>query len=150
MRQPVASPDKGNRMNDTIAVPTTLAVIAAWVLIASLGYSLLYEMWRDLVKAGSTTHDSPKQLLMLIPVLYGPGAVIIWMLLAGIPGATWAGLVFSVVFVLVSVLYYNPVIMIDRKPSLWAWIEDLVYTGLLFVAAALLLLDVAGYTLSSS
>lgn len=135
-------------MNLATASATALEVLGAWVLIASLGYSLLYEIWRDIVKAGTTKHDSPKQLAMLVPVLYIPGAIVIWMLLSGVTGAAWAGLVFSVVFLLVSILYYNPVIMVDREPSIWAWIEDFVYTGLLFVSAALLLLEVLGFTLA--
>ncbi len=129
--------------------PTLLETYAAWVLIAALGYSLLYEVWRDFFKAGTTKHDSPQQFWLLLAALYLPGAIVIWMLLVGITGGAWAGLIFSGLFVVVSVLYYNPAIMIERKPSIWAWVEDLVYTGLLFVATALLLLEVLGFTLAT-
>jgi len=44
----------------------------------------------------------------------------------------------------VSIFYYNPKIMLERQPGLIDWFEDLVYTGLLFVAAALLSYAVLG------
>ncbi|MFI7744761.1 hypothetical protein [Kocuria rhizosphaericola] len=44
--------------------------------------------------------------------------------------------------------YYNPKIMVERKPGIIDWFEGLVYTGLLFVAAAFLLPEVLGLTLS--
>jgi hypothetical protein len=49
--------------------------------------------------------------------------------------------------ILVSIFYYNPVMMVERDPGFVDWFEDFVYTGLLFVAAALLLLEVLGYSL---
>ena len=50
--------------------------------------------------------------------------------------------------ILVSVLYYNPRMLPARRPGIIDWVEDLVYTGLLFVAAALLLYAVTGKRLS--
>jgi hypothetical protein len=38
--------------------------------------------------------------------------------------------------------------MVERKPGIIDWFEDLEYTGLLFVAAAFLLLEVLGLPLS--
>lgn len=35
-----------------------------------------------------------------------------------------------------SIYYYNPTIMLERQPGLVDWIEDLLLTGLLFIAAA--------------
>ena len=64
------------------------------------------------------------------------------------PFAAWVGLIFSALLVLISVFYYNPVMMLERKPGLVDWFEDLVYTGLLFVVVAFLLLEVAGLTLA--
>jgi hypothetical protein len=60
-------------------------------------------------------------------------------LLTGENWAAWIGLVFCVVVILVSILYYNPRIMLARRPRLLDWFEDLVFTGLLFVAAAQLI-----------
>ena len=70
------------------------------------------------------------------------------LLFAGVPFAAWIGLIFAILLILVSVFYYNPKMMLERKPGLIDWFEDLVYTGLLFVAAAFLLLEVSGLTLA--
>lgn len=48
-----------------------------------------------------------------------------------------------------SIFYYNPTIMIERQPGRLDWFEDLVFTGLLFVAAFLLYYEVMGYTLQA-
>jgi hypothetical protein len=37
--------------------------------------------------------------------------------------------------------------MLERKPGIIDWLEDLVYTGLLFVAATLLVYEIVGKTL---
>jgi hypothetical protein len=68
-------------------------------------------------------------------------------LFSGVAWAAWAGLFFSGVMILVSIFYYNPTIMLERRPGVIDWFEDLVFTGLLFVAAALLLYDIIGVTL---
>jgi len=73
---------------------------------------------------------------------------VIVLLFVGVPFAAWIGLVFSVLVILVSIFYYNPKMMPARKPGLFDWFEDLVYTGLAFVTATLLALEVAGLTLS--
>jgi hypothetical protein len=49
----------------------------------------------------------------------------------------------------VSIFYYNPRIMLARKPGIIDWFEDLVFTGLLFVAAALLLYAISGTSVGS-
>ena len=49
----------------------------------------------------------------------------------------------------VSIFYYNPYMIVAREPGLLDWFEDLVYTGLLFVAAALLFYEVRGRRLST-
>ncbi|WP_243073833.1 hypothetical protein [Microbacterium sp. SS28] len=128
--------------------PTLLETLSAWVLIVGFAISLVYELWRASAKAGTSRHDSWRAFLIWNLWLYVVVAVVIVLLLAGVPGAAWVGLVFSVLMVVISVVYYNPVIMLERKPALIDWIEDLVYTGLLFVVAAFLWLEVAGLTLS--
>ena len=128
--------------------PTLLETLSAWVLIVGFAISLVYELWRAAAKAGTSRHDSWRAFLIWNLWLYVVVAVVIVLLLAGVPGAAWVGLVFSVVMVVISVVYYNPVIMIERTPGLIDWIEDLVYTGLLFVVVAFLWLEVAGLALS--
>lgn len=75
-------------------------------------------------------------------------ATVVIVLFAGVPCAAWVGLIISILLILVTVFYYNPKIMVERKPGIIDWFEGLVYTGLLFVAAAFLLLEVLGLTLS--
>ena len=93
-------------------------------------------------------HDSPRAFLIQDQWLYVVATVVIVLLFAGVPFAAWVGLIVSTLLILVSVFYYNPKIMVERKPGLIDWFEDLVYTGLLFVAAAFLLLEVSGLILS--
>ena len=132
----------------TVAHPTLLETSAAWVLVVAFALSLAYEIWRATAKAGASPHDSPRAFLIQDLWLYVVAAVVIVLLFAGVPFAAWVGLIFSILLILLSVFYYNPKIMVERKPGLIDWFEDLVYTGLLFVAAAFLLLEVLGLTLS--
>jgi hypothetical protein len=127
---------------------TILEQHAAWVLVATYGLSLVYELWRATARAGSTPHDSMRIFLTQGLLLYALATVVIVLLFAGVPGAAWVGLVFCVAYILVSILYYNPRIMLERNPGPIDWFEDLVFTGLLFVAAALLLYEVLGWSLS--
>jgi hypothetical protein len=70
--------------------------------------------------------------------LYMLAGIIIALLFAGREWAASVGLIFSVAMICVSIFYYNPQIMLARQPGIIDWFEDLVFTGLLFVAAALL------------
>ncbi len=130
--------------------PSVLQVHAAWTLAVCYAISLSYELWRAIFKAGASRHDSLREFLTRVAALYVVAAGVIAALLLGIAGATWIGLVFSIVFIAVSIFYYNPKIMIERgggNPSLIDWVEDLVYTGLLFVAATMLSYDALGLVL---
>jgi hypothetical protein len=126
---------------------STLVTHAAWVLVVTFGVSLVYEIWRATAKAGTSRHDSPKALAQQL-VLYVAAAAVIAALFADVSWAAGVGLAFCVAMILVSTLYYNPVIILDRKPQVIDWVEDLVFTGLLFVAAALLSYEVLGWTLA--
>jgi len=127
--------------------PTLLESISAWVLIVSFALSLVYELWRATARAGVSQYDSPRAFVQGL-WLYALSAIVIVLLFIGVPFAAWIGLVFSVLVILVSIFYYNPKIMTARKPGLFDWFEDLVYTGLMFVVAALLTLEVSGLELS--
>ena len=50
----------------------------------------------------------------------------------------------------VSILCYSPVMLPQRQPGPIDWLEDKLYTGLLFVAGALLLYEFLGRTLTPS
>ena len=128
--------------------PSLLETLSAWLLIVAFTLSIVYELWRATAKAGTSKHDSMRAFLIWDLWLYVLGAIVVVLLLAGAPFAAWVGLVFSALLILISVFYYNPVMMLERKPGLIDWFEDIVYTGLLFIVVALLLLEVAGLTLS--
>jgi phosphatidylserine synthase len=57
----------------------------------------------------------------------------------GWPWVTWTGLLVAVALIGVSILYYSPIMLPQRQPGPIDWLEDKLYIGLLFVAAALLL-----------
>lgn len=128
---------------------SALATHAAWVLVVCYGVSLVYEVWRAATKSHVSRHDSWGAVGLQLAVLYAPAAVVIGLLFAGVSWAAWLGVAFTALWIVVSIAYYNPVIMAEREPGLIDWAEDLVYTGLLFVAGALLVYDAAGWTLTS-
>ena len=118
---------------------TTFIIHAAWTLTAAFVLSFFYEVYRATVKAGVSQHDSVRSFILQVIALYLPAAIIITLMFGGREWAAWVGLVFSVVMILVSIFYYNPKIMLERRPGILDWFEDLVFTGLLFVAAAQLI-----------
>jgi hypothetical protein len=126
---------------------TTLAVQAAWALVAAFLLSLVYEIYRATAKAGTSRHDSMDSFVKNNVALYVVAAVVIGLLFVGFDWAPVIGLVFSVVVIGASILFYNPRIMLERQPAMIDWFEDVVFTGLVFVAAALLLYQVLGLTL---
>jgi phosphatidylserine synthase len=68
----------------------------------------------------------------------------------GWPWVTWTGLLVAVALIGVSILYYSPIMLPHRQPGPLDWLEDKLYTGLLFVAVALLVYDLLGRTLTPS
>ena len=127
---------------------STLVRHAAWVLVVTFAISVAYELWRATAKAGTSRHDTMSNLLWGV-VLYGVSAAVIVALFLNAVWAPWAGLVLSAGWILNSIFYYNPTIMLERHPGVIDWIEDLAFTGLLFVAATLLLYHVLGMELVS-
>lgn len=124
-----------------------LTTHAAWALIAAFLISLVYEFYRATYKAGTSRHDSMRQFIIQLVTLYAAAAAVIALLLLRWQWAAVTGLAFSVTMILVSLFYYNPKVMLERQPELIDWVEDLLFTGLLFVAAVLLGYDVAGMVL---
>lgn len=113
---------------------------AAWVLVVTFAISLAYEIYRATAKAGVSRYDSLRELARTSP-LYIAAAVVIGGLFADASWAPWVGLGFSALGIVVSIFYYNPVMLPARQPGLIDWFEDLVYTGLLFAAATMLLYE---------
>jgi hypothetical protein len=125
---------------------TTLVAQAAWALVAAFLLSLVYEIYRATAKAGISRHDSMDAFVKNNIALYVVAAVVIGLLFVGFDWAPLIGLMFSVVVIGASILFYNPRIMLERQPAVIDWFEDVVFTGLVFVAAALLLYQVLGVT----
>lgn len=117
---------------------------AAWTLTVAFTLSLAYELYRATARADESRHDSMRVFFREGIPLYVGAALIIWLLFAGYRWAVWAGLVFSIAAIGVSILYYNPHVLMARRPGLLDWVEDLVFTGLLFVAAAQLIYGLSG------
>ena len=111
---------------------------AAWVLVATFLLSITYELYRATVRAGDSEYDSTRAFVEQLP-LYAVATAVIVGLFTGDDWAALVGLAFCLAVILVSILYYNPRIMLARRPGLLDWFEDLVFTGLLFVAAAQLI-----------
>ena len=117
------------------------------MLAVAFALSLAYELYRATMKAGTSPHDSLTAFVRTDLALYVVATVVIGALFAGFDWAPWAGLIFSAVVVAVSILYYNPKIMLERDPGVVDWFEDLVFTALVFLAMTLLIYQVLGVTL---
>ena len=126
---------------------TDLVSQAAWMLVGAFALSFAYELYRATMKAGTSPHDSMQAFVKNNVAFYAIAATVIALLFAGSEWARWIGLVFSVGSIAASILYYNPKIMMERSPGIIDWFEDIVFTGLLVVAAALLLYSIAGVNL---
>jgi hypothetical protein len=124
-----------------------LTTQAAWVLVAAFLLSFLYEVYRATAKAGTSRHDSMESFVKNNIIFYVVATIVITMLFADFTWAPWIGLLFSGGAIVASILYYNPKIMLERGPGIIDWFEDIVFTGLLFTAAGLLLYDILGITL---
>jgi hypothetical protein len=114
--------------------PSSLTIHAAWTLLTAQTGSLAYEVWRATTRAGVSRFDSPRSLAQLAPA-YVVAAGVIGALFADLPGAVPVGLGFSLLVVGVSTFYYNPVMMLARRPELVDWVEDVAYTVAHAVAA---------------
>ncbi len=108
---------------------------AARMLAGAFTLSIVYELYRATVSAGTSEHDSIGGFVAQLP-LYAVAALVIGLLFARHRRAAWIGSAFCATVIVISIGYYNPVVMLDRQPGLVDWIEDLVFTGLMFAAAA--------------
>jgi phosphatidylglycerophosphate synthase len=126
---------------------SNLVTQAAWVLLAAFVLSLVYEVYRATAKAGTSRHDSMHAFAKNNIGFYAIAAIVIALLFEGLDWGPWVGLIFSGGAIVASILYYNPKIMLERAPGIIDWLEDIIFTGLLFVAAGLLIYQVLGITL---
>jgi phosphatidylserine synthase len=120
----------------------------SWILILAFALSLLYELYRSTAKAGTSKHDSMRSFLTQELPFYAIAFVLAVLMRAGWPWVAWTALAIGVALIIVSIFYYSPIILPQRKPGPIDWFEDKLYTGLLFVAVALLAYDLLGKTLA--
>jgi len=125
-----------------------LVTQAAWMLVAAFLLSFVYEVYRATAKAGTSRHDSMRAFATNNLAFYAIAASVIAVLFLGFEWAPWVGLIFSGVAIAASILYYNPKILVERAPGVIDWLEDILFTGLLFVTAALLIYQVLGISLT--
>jgi phosphatidylserine synthase len=123
------------------------ATQVSWVLIAGFAVSLVYELYRATAKAGTSKYDSMRTFLTQAVPAYAVAFALAVLVRTGWQWATWTVLVIAVALIMVSIFYYSPIVLPQRKPGPIDWLEDKVYTGLLFVAVALLAYDLLGKTL---
>jgi len=119
----------------------------SWILIVAFAVSLLYELYRSTAKAGTSKHDSMRSFLTLELPFYAIALVLAVLVRTGWPWVAWTALAVGVALIIVSIFYYSPNMLPQRKPGPIDWFEDKLYTGLLFVAVALLAYDLLGKTL---
>ena len=122
---------------------STLTTHAAWVLTVAFVISLVYELYRATWKAGTSRHDTMRAFVMQGIALYGTAGVVITLLFRRAAGSERLALGFAVLMILISIFYYNPKVLLERRPQTVDWVEDLVFTGWLFVAAAQLAYSVS-------
>ena len=119
----------------------------SWVLIAAFALSLLYELYRSTAKAGTSEYDSMRSFLTQALPFYAIAFVLAVLVRTGWPWVAWTALAVGVALIMVSIFYYSPIVLPQRRPGPIDWLEDKLYTGLLFVAVALLAYDLLQKTL---
>jgi len=119
----------------------------SWILILAFALSLLYELYRSTVKSGTSRYDSMRSFLTQELPFYAIAFVLAVLVRTGWPWVAWTALAIGVALIVASIFYYSPIMLPQRKPGPIDWFEDKLYTGLLFVAVALLAYDLLGKTL---
>jgi hypothetical protein len=109
-----------------------------WILIATFTISFAYEaIYRYIVKAGVSSFDA-WSFSEIVFYVVGFGMTLLVLLLRA-SWMWWVLLLFLLALIAIAIFYYDPVMLLARHPGPIDWIEDTVYTGLLFVVAFLCL-----------
>jgi hypothetical protein len=106
------------------------------------------ELYRSTAKAGTSKYDSMRGFLTQAVPACAVGFTLAVLVRTGWRWVAWTVLAVAVALIVVSIFYYGPMLLPQRKPGPIDWFEDKLYTGLLFVAAALLLYHLLGKTLA--
>jgi phosphatidylserine synthase len=123
------------------------ATQVSWLLIVTFALSALYELYRATAKTRTSRYDSIRGFLTRGVPFYAVAFTLAMLVRTGWRWVAWTVLVTGMGLIMVSIFYYSPAMLRQRKPGPVDWLEDKVYTGLLFVAVALLAYDLLGKTL---
>jgi phosphatidylserine synthase len=126
------------------------ATQVSWVLVAAFALSALYELYRATAKAGTSKYDTMRTFLTQGVPAYAVAFALAVLVRTSWPWVAWTTLAVAAALILVSIFYYSPTVLSQRQPGPIDWLEDKLYTGLLFVAVALLTYDLLGKTLVPS
>ncbi len=124
----------------------TLASQGGWLLLGAAVLSAVYELWRAVARTGVMKYDSIRAWLLSMTVV-ALEVVVAVLLLVEWEWAPHAGLVLAGGLFLVSVFYYGPKVLFERRPGLVDHFEDRVYTALVAIVAVLLGYQLLGVTL---
>ncbi len=119
----------------------SLVTYAAWILTTAMVMSLIYEIFRILARSEVSEYDRWPHFLKRNTPHYLVSAVVIMLIYLDFSWSAWVGLIYCVVLILVAGFYYNVKIMPARNPQLIDWLENLLYGGLVFSAATLLIIE---------
>jgi hypothetical protein len=126
-----------------------LTTLAAWLMTSAFAISIAHETYRSSVKAGVSQYDSMHNFLTRTLPFYGVAMIVVLATGIGVPNMAWPALAISIAIVLVSILYYNPIILRARQPGVIDWTESIVFVGLFFASGVLLAAHVSGITLAA-
>lgn len=119
-----------------------LTTHAAWVLLAAFGVSCIYEIYRATLMKGTSEFDSPRIFLLVGVPFYLISFGVTALLFVGYYWANLLALGYTIILIGVAIFFYSPKISLQRKPGLIDWMENLLYLGLLFSAATILIYSV--------
>ena len=122
----------------------------SWILIVAFTLSLLCELYRSTAKNGTSRYDSRRSFLTQQLPFYAFVFALAVLVRTGWPWVAWTTLAVGVGLIIGSIFYYSPIMLPQRKPGPIDLFEDKLYTGLLFVAVALVAYDLLGKTLIPS
>ena len=124
----------------------TIASQAGWLLLGAALLSAAYELWRAVARTGIMKYDSIQAWLLSMTVVVVE-VVVAALLLAGWQWAPHVGFLLAVGLLAISIFYYGPKVLFERKPGLIDHFEDRVFTVLVAAVALFLGYQLLGVTL---
>jgi hypothetical protein len=125
-----------------------LSVLAGWLLLAATIISVTYELWRAVARTNVGPSDTMRAWISGLPLYAGALAASL-LLLLGWEFAPLLGLAFGLLASGMSIFWYGPSVLCQRRPGALDWFEDRVFTMLVGIVALLLTFELAGITLAA-